>query len=131
MTEQNIDELYEMTVNAMKDLKPEAAQDFASVGSPRFTVQINIQALSKVTFSVRITNGIGKPFYAQGSQAEILFSLRHFIRNVIESDSIDEKEDHKAPLLGTTATPNKEPLSKDDLDVFFGDGINFLPRGRP
>src|SRR5665213_294913 len=101
MTEQNIDELYEMAINAMKDLKPEAAQDFASVGSPRFTVQINIQALSKATFSVRIINGNGKPFYAQGTQTEILFSLRHFIRNVIESDSTG-KEGDMALLLGTT-----------------------------
>jgi len=124
MTEQNIDELYEMAINAMKDLKLEAAQDFVSVGSPRFTVQINIQALSKVTFSVRIANGNGKPFYAQGSQMEILFSLRHFIRNVIESDSIDEKEDDKAPLR--KSTPN------NDLDAFFGALPHFsLPRGRP
>jgi hypothetical protein len=120
--EMTIDRLYDEAFDAIHIMRPTPLRDFVRVGTWS-TVTIQLQILAQDKFSVRITGSdLKRPFYAQGTKQDILFTLRQNIKNVM--DSTHEQASPWAPPQTEEIAPFL--LTQDQLDAIYN-----LPKGRP
>ena len=132
MTEQNkiVDRLYDEVFDAFDRVKPLPMKDFAQVGSEA-SILIQIQALSPLTFSIRIIGQDNKPVYLSGEKANILFCLRGHIRTISEAN--EKVVSNSNAWIGEHwSIPKKtDGLTQKELDDLLNEAFPILPNGRP
>lgn len=88
LTQQDIDDFYQVIVDILPSMKPEPKKDYAHGDSDQLAIVVNIQCLREDFFSLRIMPVGGEIVHFQGSFDDIKFLLRGKLKDAYNGPQV-------------------------------------------